>query len=254
MGLPPGERRRSPGLRREEVAALSGVSVTWLTWLEQGRNVHPSREVLEALSRALRLSPAEHDHLLRLGGRASDALGRRSADTQRPIIRTLLDALAPAPAYAMDNEWNICAWNEPMRMLFASLPELDESDRTLLRIMFDNIEARALIGDWETEARRVVSQYRSELDGRSDTPERVALVAELSAASTEFSRWWSEHLVDEIDSHLRVFEHPVAGRLRFESALLSESGTAGVRFVVHLPVDGDDSTQRLLAACVAAVG
>ena len=188
MGLPPGERRRSPGLRREEVAALSGVSVTWLTWLEQGRNVHPSREVLEALSRALRLSPAEHDHLLRLGGRASDALGRRSADTQRPIIRALLDALSPAPAYAMDNEWNICPCNEPMRKLFASRPELDESHLNPLRIMFANIEARALIGDWETEARRVVSQYRSELDGLCDTPERVSVVSELAVVSTGFSR------------------------------------------------------------------
>lgn len=242
VGLPEGQRRRTLGLRREEVAALSGVSVTWLTWLEQGRNVQPSREVLEAISRALRLSEIEHDHLLRLAGRSSEAAAQIAADSGRPLVRSLLDCLAPAPAYALDNSWTITAWNEPMVRLFPPLGHLDGVELNLLHIMFLNEDARRLIGDWESEARRVLAQFRVEFDlvaARSPTgndSDLMALVADLRASSALFAQWWDEHVVDALDSHVRVFHHPSDGRLEFNSALLREAGLSGMRFVVHLPL------------------
>ncbi len=247
MGLAPGLRRRTPGLRREEVALLAGVSVSWYTWLEQGRPINASVDVLDALARALRLDPVERAHLLELAGhsaRPSIAVGR---DACPPGVVELLRAVAPAPAYAMGPLWDLLAWNEPFAVLFPDVEHLPAEDLNLVWLLFGNAEARALNGEWEAEARRTLSQYRAEVAPLRDDATVAGLVARLQDASEEFREWWPRYDVAGFESHRRVFDHPVAGRLEFESEQLVPAGAPDVRIVVHLPVPGDDSAERLAA-------
>ncbi len=187
VGLPPGQRRRTTGLRREEVAVLADVSVSWYTWLEQGRPIKASAEVLDALARALRLDAVERDHLFALAGHPQRVPIRPGSTAASPAVRRLLDALAPAPAYLLGARWDLIAWNAPFALLFPAVLELDVEDRNLVWIVFANADARALIGDWEHEARRVLSQFRAEIVPWRDDPAVVRLVARLQEASDEFA-------------------------------------------------------------------
>jgi transcriptional regulator with XRE-family HTH domain len=242
-----GGRRRTEGLRREEVALLAGVSVSWYTWLEQGRPINASLDVLDALARALRLDPVERDHLLALAGhpvRRAVVAGHESAP---PAIDRLLRALEPAPAYLLDPHWDFVAWNGAFAALFPRIATLPADDRNLVWVVFADADARALIGDWEREARRVLSQFRAEIVPLQDDPKTVALVERLRGASEEFAQWWPRHDVGGFESHRRTFHHPQAGRLEFETQQLVPAGEPDLRVVVHLAIPGDDSAQRLAA-------
>ncbi len=247
VGLPAGQRRRTKGLRREEVALLADVSVSWYTWLEQGRPIKASTEVLDALARALRLDDVERAHLFALAGHPARAPIRPGATEPSAAVRRLLDALAPAPAYLLGARWDLIAWNAPFALLFPRVLELDAEERNLVWIVFADPDARALIGDWEHEARRVLSQFRAETVPWRDDPAVERLVAKLRATSTEFAEWWPRHDVGGFESHRRVFHHPKAGRLEFETQQLVPVGEPDQRIVVHLPIPGDDSAHRLNA-------
>ncbi|MEP6624059.1 MAG: helix-turn-helix transcriptional regulator [Acidimicrobiia bacterium] len=248
VGLAPGLRRRTPGLRREEVALLAGVSVSWYTWLEQGRPINASVDVLDALARALRLDPVERAHLLELAGHAARPVIATGRDACPPGVLELLRAVAPAPAYAMGPLWDLLAWNEPFAVLFPDVERLPTEDLNLVWLLFGNAKARALNGEWDTEARRTLSQYRAEVAPLRDDPTVAALVARLQEASEEFRVWWPRHDVAAFESHRRVFDHPIAGRLEFESEQFVPAAAPDVRIVVHLPVPGDDAADRLAAA------
>ena len=245
VGLPAGSRRRTAGLRREELAMLAGVSVSWYTWLEQGRPINASLDVLEALARALRLDPVEHDHLLALAGHPM----RRAIDSGRDgcpsaVVR-LLRVLEPAPAYVLGPRWEMLAWNRSFAKLFPDVETLPDDERNLVWILFGNANARRLKGEWEAEARRTLSQFRAETVPLRDDAEVAALVDRLLAVSEEFRDWWPRHDVAGFETHRRVFHHPTAGRLEFETQQLVPAGEPDLRITVHLPIDGDDSAGRL---------
>ena len=245
VGLAPGLRRRTPGLRREEVAMLAGVSVSWYTWLEQGRPINASIDVLDALARALRMDPVERAHLLELAGypmRQPVDLGRDSCPAG---VVELLRTLEPAPAYAMGPRWDLLAWNRPFARLFPEVETLPPEDLNLVWLMFGNGAVRALVGDWDAEARRTLSQYRAEVAPQRHLPAVVQLVRRLQSASEEFRSWWPQYDVAGFETHRRIFDHPRAGRLEFETEHLVPVGAPDVRVVVHLGVDGDDSAARL---------
>ena len=245
VGLAPGLRRRTPGLRREEVAMLAGVSVSWYTWLEQGRPINASIDVLDALARALRMDPVERAHLLELAGhpmRQSVELGR---DSCPPGVRQLLRTLEPAPAYAMGPLWDLLAWNQAFASLFPEVETLPPDDLNLLWLLFGNDDVRALVGDWDDEARRSLSQYRAEIAPQRESAAVLKLVQRLQSVSAEFREWWPQYDVARFETHRRSFDHPRAGRLQFETEHLVPVGAPDVRVVVHLAVDGDDSEDRL---------
>jgi transcriptional regulator with XRE-family HTH domain len=247
-----GGQRRTQGLRREEVALLAGVSVSWYTWLEQGRPINASLDVLDALARALHLDAVERDHLVALSGhplRKPMAPGR---DVVPATIAALLVALEPAPAYLLGPRWDFIAWNRPFAALFPTIESLAAEDRNLVWVVFANDQARALIGDWEHEARRVLSQFRAEIVPWQDDPAVIELVERLRATSTDFAQWWPRHDVGGFESHHRVFHHPHAGRLDFETQQLIPAGEPDLRIVVHLAIPGDDSAQRLTALWTSA--
>jgi hypothetical protein len=245
VGLAPGSRRRTPGLRREEVAYLAGVSVSWYTWLEQGRPINASQDVLLALARTLRLDPVETDHLLMLGGHAARP-PRAGEHSELPSdVQLLLDALEPAPAYVLDPAWNFIGANAAQHRLYPGLRTLPADERNLVWMVFANPAVRRLIANWELEARRVLSQFRAETTPIRDEPAIRSVVGRLLEASAEFAAWWPRHDVAGYESRVREFDHPVAGRLRFRHEQLVPSGHPDLRVVVYLPLPGDDSVDRL---------
>ena len=246
VGLPAGRSRRTPGLRREEIAMLAGVSVTWYTWLEQGRRINVSTDVLEALARALRLDDAERQHLLTLADRAPTAHADDVADVPDALVR-LITSMEPAPAYVLGPRWEFLAWNRPQARLYPVIERLDYIERNLLWAMFAEPSVRPLLDDWPAQARRILAEFRAGTAALRDDPQVVALVDRLRATSPEFAEWWPQLDVAQFQTRLRRYHHPRAGELVFEYQQLTPSEWPSLRVVCQLPVPGDDSAERLAA-------
>lgn len=246
VGLPPGRSRRTPGLRREELALLAGVSVTWYTWLEQARRINVSTDVLEALARALRLDDAERQHLLTLAAHNPGPAAEEVTDAPDALIR-LIAAMEPAPAYVLGPRWEILAWNRAQARLSPQVGRLSPPERNLLWIIFAEPSVRDLLVDWPGQARRILAEFRAGTATRRDDPQVLALVDDLLARSVEFAEWWAHLDVAQFQTRLRAYRHPRAGELVFEYQQLTPSEWPALRVCVQLPVPGDDSAERLAA-------
>lgn len=244
VGMPTGARRRTPGLRREEVSQLSGVSLTWYTWLEQGRDINVSRQVLTAIGRTLRLDGAETAHLFALAGHPAEPPAPPT-DSAPEALQRLLDAIAPNPAYALSATWDVVAWNAAYAALYPDISTVADDERNLLWLVFTKPAVRALAADWETEARRLVAQFRAEAGHRLDEPGYANLVARLADASPEFRRWWSDLDVAHFASRSRRFHHPSAGALELEHHKLTLADHPDVRVVVYTPTAGAAGREAL---------
>jgi len=244
--LPRGRGRRTPGLRREEVALLAGVSVTWYTWLEQGRRINASTDVLRAIGRALRLDDAGQDHLVALAQpTAASAPLVATPDEVPTSLRRLIEAMEPAPAYVLGPHWEFAAWNRAEARLYPPLDELRGIECNLIWVLFAGAGVQELIVDWDLHARQALAEFRAATSAVRHDPEMVDLVERLSDASAEFRTWWPEHDVARFETRLRRFQHPRAGLLTFEYQQLAPAEWPTLRIVVQLPVPGDDSAQRL---------
>lgn len=251
VGLPPGRARRTPGLRREEVAMLAGVSVTWYTWLEQGRRINASADVLRAIGRALRLDAAGIDHLIALAQptpadpAATITPAVADPDDVPSALRRLIDAFEPAPAYVLGPHWEFAAWNAAQARLYPRINTLQPPERNLMWVLFADPALRELIVDWDIHARQALAEFRAATTAVRGDPDYRSLVERLSADSAEFAAWWPEHDVARFETRLRRFNHPQAGVLTFEYQLLAPEEWPMLRVAVQLPVPGDDSAQRL---------
>lgn len=215
--LPPegiGGRRRTPGLRREELAARAGISATWLTWIEQGRNVKASPQALTRLAGALALSRAERDYLFELSGirHPSDAMPLTVTDAP-PSLMAAVKAVAH-PAYGLDRLWNACCWNEAAERLFQGWLT-PGCQRNLLAFVFLDPAARDLIPDWKARARRLLAEFRGDYGTRFADPRAREMVERLRRDSSLFRETWDEQSVLEREGGLRHFQHPRDGALRF---------------------------------------
>jgi transcriptional regulator with XRE-family HTH domain len=243
VGLPNGERRRTPGLRREEVAQLADVGVSWYTWLEQGRNIHVSEPLLERLARALRLTPTERAHLFELAhGRPAP----RPAEPARvsAALQRLLDS-HPYPALVATPRWDVVAWNTAASILYGDLGKRSDKERNHLWSMFMNPERRARIPEWERTARGNVADFRLEAARSPDRTEFDALIAELLCVSAEFARLWNDHELVETPQGLKVFVHPELGPIEFEHVTLaySEPNARPLRVTLYTPRPGESSVR-----------
>jgi transcriptional regulator with XRE-family HTH domain len=248
VGLPAGRSRRTKGLRREEIAMLAGVSVTWYTWLEQGRPINASADVLLALARTLRLDDAERNHLLTLassGGAGGAAV--ITVEYAPDALKRLIEAMEPAPAYVLGPRWEFLAWNRAQSHLYPMIDRLADEQRNLLWVVFAEPSARTLIGDWAEQARRIMAEFRAATSTLRADPGVRDLIAELQSCSAEFAEWWPQLDVAEFQTRLRRYHHPRAGELVFEYQQLTPSEWPSLRVAVQLPVPGDDSAQRLAA-------
>jgi predicted transcriptional regulator len=225
---------------------LAGVSVTWYTWLEQGRRINASTDVLRAIGRALRLDDAGQDHLVSLA-HPTNATGPSIAlpDEVPSALRRLIDAFDPAPAYVLGPHWQFAAWNAAEASLYPRIERLEAPRRNLIWSLFGDPAVRELVVDWDIHARQVLAEFRAATISVRHDPEMDALVDELCDTSAEFRQWWPEHDVARFETRLRRFNHPRAGLLTFEYQQLTPSEWPSLRVVVQLPVPGDDSAQRL---------
>ncbi|ATG51726.1 transcriptional regulator [Brachybacterium vulturis] len=240
--LPPLGRKRTEGLRREEIAFLSGVSVTWYTWLEQGRDINPSRQVIDAIAVNLRLTEPEHDYALGLAGFTPPPRPVLAEPAPVPAhVQHLLDALDPAPAFALTPHWDIAAWNRAYEGLFPAVREAAASQRNLLQFIFTDPWVRSMLPDWEHTSRQFLAEYRSEAGGRAGGPQHVRLVGHLRAESEEFSRAWDAHEVERFASRRREFLHPSAGKLVFEQVNIVPQDAPDLHVVSYLPLPESDT-------------
>ena len=246
VGLPEGRSRRTKGLRREEVALLAGVSVTWYTWLEQGRPINASVDVLEALARTLQLADAERRHLLTLATRPDTNTAPDVEDAPDALVR-LITSMEPAPAYVLGPRWEFLAWNRAQSRLYPMIDRLADDDRNLLWVVFAEPTAKALLVDWPEQSRRILAEFRAGTARFRTDPKVAALVDRLKAASPEFAEWWPQLDVAEFRTRVRRYRHPRAGELAFEYQQMTPSEWPSLMVVCQLPLPGDDSAERLAA-------
>jgi transcriptional regulator with XRE-family HTH domain len=233
LGLPGGPRRRTPGLRREEAAQLCGLSATWYTWIEQGRDVSVSPSTLAHLARGLQMSQAERAYLFELAGkRDPDWISATPEDIPPPVL-ACVDAI-DAPAYILDRYWTARRWNGAAMRLFAGW--LDRGGApNLLRFVFLCAEARRLICGWEERAHRVAAEFRAAITGHVDDPALKRLVDELRRDSADFARFWDAQAVLRREGGERTFNHPSDGFLRYQQVSLTVAGWPDFRLTMLLP-------------------
>jgi transcriptional regulator with XRE-family HTH domain len=250
VGLPDdGARRRTPGLRREELASLAGVGVSWYTWLEQGRDIHPSPDVLEALARALRLDAAERATLFALA-RTELPLPTADADADAfesdhaPLI-ALVQSLHPTPAYLLGPMTRILAWNDAAGALFGSPHHIPEEQRSLLwMLLVDPGGDRDNPGRRGT-ARNQVARFRAEYAQHAGEPDYERFVEELKANSAWFRQWWGEHQISGTQRGTKTIDHPSLGHLRLHHAQTIPTGSPDLRLTIYAAAD--EPTRMALA-------
>ncbi|MET9379282.1 helix-turn-helix domain-containing protein [Streptomyces sp. NPDC002992] len=248
VGLVRGRRRRTPGLRREEVAHLSAVGVTWYTWLEQARDIHVSPQVLDALARALLLDPTERSHLFALGGE-SDPHPESPCPTVTPALRAMLDQLEPLPACVQNSRYDILAYNRTYGRLLCDLDALPREDRNCIWLAFTNDEWRAAVAELPDVTRAMAGKFRASMAEHLAEPAWKALLHRLEAASPEFREIWARHEVVAQGGRTKFIRNAHVGMLHLEHTNVWLGPNSGPRLVTYVPVDEESRAglERLLA-------
>ena len=246
------ERRRTPGLRREEVAQLAHVSATWYTWLEQGRGGAPSADVLDRLARALRLGEVEREHMFLLAQGRPPRVRRAAAAAVSPQLQRVLDAFSDSPSIVKTPEWTVLAWNRAAAVVLADYGALPEHERNVLRLIFRPERAERM-PNWDSVARNVVNAARRDISRAGMTPETEALIAELSRDSAAFRAMWDEQDVTTHGEGTKGIRHPEAGLLNLEYSTFAIDGRPDLAMVVFNPATAEDraKVRRLVAAAEA---
>lgn len=236
FGFPAGSRRRTAGLRREEIAQLAGISATWYTWIEQGREVSVSPEALDRLARSLQLTRTERAYLFEMAGRRDPHAVEAETDTAPETLKAMLEHIS-APAYIMGRYWDVLAWNPAASELFAGwLDQAHATPPNMLRFVFLENKTRNFLVDWETRARRIAAEFRADCRTRLEEPALQKLVEELTQASPEFARFWKQHDVLERQGGLRDFNHPRRGAISYRQTTLHPVDQEQLKLVLLLPL------------------
>ncbi|WP_457389661.1 helix-turn-helix transcriptional regulator [Roseateles sp. P5_E1] len=235
VGLPSGARRRARGLRREEVAALAGIGVTWYTWLEQARPIRVSASALERVADALRLGSTERAHLLALAGHPAPAVESAAIGRVVDDLSALVGSLT-LPAYLKTKRWDLLAWNEPLCQLFGDFSSLPAEARNQLWLTFTSPLYRERMADWEIDARDVLARFRVDFGRSNGDPGFAALVARTAAASPEFRAWWAHHdVVADRSTVRKTLRHPVHGEVPYNITSFTPDGAPDLRLTIFRP-------------------
>ncbi|MDX2596488.1 MULTISPECIES: helix-turn-helix transcriptional regulator [Streptomyces] len=243
VGLPRGARRRTPGLRREEVAQLSAVGVTWYTWLEQARNIQVSVQVLDALARTLMLDAGERAHLFQLAG-ATDPSPAADCPSVTPALREMLRALEPVPACIQNSRYDILAYNRTYGLLLGDLDAVPPEDRNCMLLVYTNSDWRAAIVHLDETMRLMAARLRASLAGHLGEPAWKMLVKRLQTESAEFRENWERYEVVGHRTKIKEFLNPHVGHLTLEHTDLWLGPDAGPRMVTYTP--RNEETRRRL--------
>jgi transcriptional regulator with XRE-family HTH domain len=239
IGLPNGSRRRTPGLRREEVSMLAGVGTTWYTWLEQGRDVRASVEVLNALADALRLDIIEKHHLFMLHGTTVPMPADRPLEQVSESLRRMLASLNTQPAYVLGWRWDILAWNRAATSIFGDYELLKGDERNIMHMLFANPGHRQLLVDWEQVARASLALFRADTARYAGNADLDRLVATLTRQSRAFRTWWPKHEISQQLTGYKRIEYPSKGRMLFEHITLALADASDMKLVVYTPLRHD---------------
>jgi transcriptional regulator with XRE-family HTH domain len=255
VGLPQNGRRRTAGLRREEVAQLAGMSATWYTWLEQRRPIKVSVNLLENLARVLRLNQVERLQLFQLALRhpVTDVLPRR--DEVSPLIQRTLDRLETVAAILLNPRWDVLAWNMAARAFFFDFENVHREERNLVWLAFTSPALRSLLVDWPTRAQDIMARFRGDHGRHVGDPRFVQLTDGLNASSPEFARWWPRHDVRPQSEGRKAYNHPIAGQILAEHLTFSMTDNPDLRLTIFTPIAIGDSIakfRRVLSSFAAA--
>jgi len=240
FGFPP-ERRRTQGLRREEVAQRANISPTWYTWLEQGRGGAPSADVLDRIARALMLTDVEREHLFLLGLGRPPEVRYRKDDGATPRLQRVLDALEPCPALIRTATWDVVAWNRAATVMLTDYGALPPEQRNILRFIFLDPRVRAAQYDWESVARFVVGAFRVDAARAGAAAEVEPLVDELCRLSPEFKAMWRDNEIRSHGEGVKRIRHPILGLIAFEYSAFAVDGRPDLSMVVYNPATPADA-------------
>lgn len=240
VGLPGGQRRRTPGLRREDVAGLSGLSSTWYTWLEQGRNVRVSDRVLENLSRTLRLSPTERDYLFLLAQNRPAPIQGSPVPQVPDTVKRTLDALN-VPAEVITPRWDVIYWNRMVKRCFRDYGTMPPEKRNLIRILMTSPEYQEDAVEFEALARRIVAKLRVDYSQAAGDPAFDALIDEMSGISPMFRALWRSSEVRGRSEGVHLLKHPQLGGITFEHTSYVVEGIPTLRVVIFAPYDAESA-------------
>jgi transcriptional regulator with XRE-family HTH domain len=243
VGLPPSRRRRTPGLRREEVAQLAGVGVTWYTWLEQARRINASPQVLDAIARTLQFDSNEYSHLFTLAGLPGTTTVANECDRVPAAVQTLVEQLEPYPATLLNARWDMLAFNRVNLSFFPHLASVPLEERNCLWLSFTDPQWRSVLVDWEDSATRMVAEYRATMAEHIDDPAWQALVDRLHRVSPEFTAVWDRHDVAGMTGNAKHLRHPTFGLFRFVYTNLWLEHRPNSRIVVLTPSDDETAVK-----------
>lgn len=236
-------RRRTPGLRREEVAQRANVSATWYTWLEQGRGGSPSDEVLERLAHALELNPVEREHLFLLAQQRPPQVKYEAPQGATPRLQRVLDAMTYSPAFVRTVRWDIVAWNHAATKVLGDYAAFPPEQRNSLRLIFGNPQVRERMTEWESDARAIVATFRAEVARVGASKDVEALVAELCEQSSDFAAMWSDHDVRRYGEGTKHMRHPVVGPVALDYSVFAVNDPPGLSMVVYSPATAEDAAR-----------
>jgi transcriptional regulator with XRE-family HTH domain len=248
-----GERRRTPGLRREEVAQRANISPTWYTWLEQGRGGAPSADVLNRIAAGLMLTEPEREHLFILGlGRPPEAR-YRNCDGVTPRLQRVLEALSTSPAIIKTATWDVVAWNAAAAAVLTDYGKLPRDQRNILRLMFSDSRIKAVQEDWQSVARYVVGAFRADAVRAGAGAEIAQLVEELSRSSPEFAALWKNNDVAGHADGVKRLHHPEIGLIELEFSAFAVDGRPDLGMIVYNPATSETADRvRLRMAQTSA--
>jgi transcriptional regulator with XRE-family HTH domain len=244
-GLPAPQRRRTPGLRREEVAHLARISVTWYTWLEQKRPISVSVSTLDSLARVLKLDPIERTQLFQLALRQPVADSTFQRETVSPRFQRMLDHNAGMPAFVMGRRWDVLAWNQAARAFLFDFEQLPPDERNLVWLIFTNSALRSFIVDWPTRARDVLARFRLDYGRHAGDAYFVELIERLNSVSPEFAQWWPRHDILPLTEGCSQYRHPLVGLILAEHMMFALADNPEVRVVAFLPATEANSLAKV---------
>ena len=251
----PGGRRRTPGLRREEVAQRANISPTWYTWLEQGRGGAPSADVLDRIATGLMLTEPEREHLFMLGLGRPPGVRYRPVEGVTPRLQRVLDALEVSPALIKTATWDIIAWNRAAVALLTDYSKIPREQRNILRLLFGSAHVKAAQADWESVARFAVGAFRADVARAGAGDEATRLVEELSRLSPEFAALWHDNDVVAHGEGIKRIRHPEAGPIELEFSAFAVDGRPELGMVVYNPATPADAERiRTLIAAKSVQG
>jgi transcriptional regulator with XRE-family HTH domain len=254
IGFPAAHRRRTPGLRREEVAQLAGMSATWYTWLEQRRPISVSRGMLDNLARVLQLDPVERIQLFRLARRESVIDSTPQREIVSPRFQRMLDQSDIMPSLVMGRRWDVLGWNRVVRAFFLDFEQVPPDERNMVWLLFTHPALRSLLVDWSTRAQDTLARFRADYGRYAGDSHFVQLVDRLNAISPEFAQWWPRHDVLPMSEGCAQYNHPLVGRMVVDYMTFSVVDNPELRVVTWLPDAGSMKKMRKVVAAFRGSG